>query len=99
MGTAWSWSDFQRVVGDVAEGGGQVRCGGRGYGGEAKQYTWENKAKYKKTMEKEEQKEEEKRSHYQTFLAVKNEVERNVFTWKWGKKCTATIKKETVKGN
>jgi len=31
-------------------------------------------------MEKEEQKEEEKRSHYQTFLAVKNEVERNVFT-------------------
>ena len=34
----------------------------------------------KKTMEKEEQKEEEKRSHYQTFLAVKNEVERNGFT-------------------
>ena len=33
MGTVWSWSDFQRVLGDVEEGGGQVRCGGGGYGG------------------------------------------------------------------
>ena len=29
----WSWPDFQRVVGDVEEGGGQVRGGGGGGSG------------------------------------------------------------------